>query len=1339
MKYRNCSLLFFFFLHLIFLCAQEEKTVPFSSNSEIGLPYIQNYSTDDYAANTQNFSVIQSEKGFIYVGNADGVLEYDGVNWRLIELPNQGPVYSLVVYKENKIFVGGFNELGYLEADTLGNLHFISLKKHLSKINEEFQMVYSISILNTNIYFHSKEKIFVWNGTNFEIIKTNNPGINFIKNIDNKIYSVSDNTIIETLVGSHFKKIVNTASIGIKNISGLLPYNGNQLLILSAFKGLFIYRNENLIPFSPESTKYLSKNYGQSIIELSNGWYAIGTKRGGLVVLEANGSIVKIIDQFDGLIDNTIIDMFEDYQNGLWLATYDGVSRVELLSPYSIFDERHGVDGYVNRIYKHQGKLYIANYKGVLTLETTNNIKKTNSYKLINEYTFNEKSTSQAFYFMALSDSLFSASRAGTHIIVNHKIVQEFNYTSSALFRSSHIPNRIFIGLNDGLASLKYENGNWIDDGRIKGIKDDIREIVEDANGNLWLESQTDGVWKVSFNKKDIQNPTVKHFKANRDLPNGWLFLKSIRGEVLFNIDNRVYKYKETLDSIIENPSFGKLFNLSGKIAVKKELNNGTIWMAAKLNKEDKGNSKIRVIKQVDDTYIVEKIDNERISQDVGVALFSEENGIVWYGGSGGIIRHDLTIEGNSQKDFNTHIRKVTYQNDSLLFGGVKSNHENKPISYKENAFRFEYAATSFDDESQNQFQVYLEGFDEDWSSWTSETQKDYTNIPEGDYNFKVRSRNVFNHLGKEDSYFFTIVPPWYRTWWMYLIYGLLAIASFMGISQYRSKELLRKNEGLENVVRERTTEIQQKNELLNQQTEKLVQLNDARTQLYANITHEFRTPLTVILGMTETLKADAESKKLNNVEKSLEMIKRNGKKLLQLVNEMLDLAKLESGTMELHLVQTNIVPFVKYLSESFHSLAETKKINLTVYSEIEDLEMDFDTNKMSSIISNLLSNAIKFTPEHGKIVVHLNQTSKNDMEYFIIKIKDNGIGIAEEEKDNLFNRFYQVDNSSTRQGDGTGIGLSLVKEFTELMNGTITVKSSNSKGSTFTVQLPVTHTAVKTTGAKITGEASVVVSNTENNTTLPHLGDNPELPLVLIIEDNEDVAYYLRTCLKGKYQTIHAVNGIIGIEMALKNIPDIIISDVMMPGKDGFEVCAILKSNELTDHIPIILLTAKTTIKDRLTGLSHGADAYLAKPFVKAELFTRLDQLVSLRKKLLNKFQNNGFDLLLKKRDVTPETKFLHKAIQLIHEDISDSDFGTVQLAFKLHLSESQVYRKLKAITDKSTAVFIRSIRLQRGKELLQTTDKTVSEIAYEVGFNDPSWFSKAFKEEFGFAPSEA
>jgi len=518
----------------------------------------------------------------------------------------------------------------------------------------------------------------------------------------------------------------------------------------------------------------------------------------------------------------------------------------------------------------------------------------------------------------------------------------------------------------------------------------------------------------------------------------------------------------------------------------------------------------------------------------------------------------------------------------------------------------------------------------------------------------------------------------------------------------------------------------------------RLKEINELKNALFTNITHEFRTPLTIIKGMTDALKSDLKNKKQEDVENALEMIERNSASLLHLVNEMLDLSKIESGNMELNVVQSDVIPFLKYLSESFSSFAEENQISLTVYSEIDTLLMDFDGNKLTSIISNLLSNAIKFTPEYGKIIVHINEIKQKGKSYLCIKIKDNGIGIPKEELGNVFNRFYQTDNSSVRNHEGSGIGLALTKELVALMNGTITVKSKLDKGSVFNVMIPITREAPVTAKVETDSIATIPKITKQSKRIEQTLETNLELPVVLIIEDNEDVAHYLKTCLKGKYRTLHASNGNMGIEMAYEKIPDIIISDVMMPGKDGFEVCKTLKADERTDHIPIVILTAKVTTEDRLTGLTHGADAYLAKPFNKKELFIRLDQLVLLRKKLVDKIQKDGLHKFMGKQAESPETKFLQKVIQFINEDISNSAFGSGDLADKLHLSESQVYRKLKAITDTSTAVFIRSIRLQKAKELIQTTDKTISEIAYETGFNDPSWFSRAFKEEFGFPPSD-
>lgn len=599
------------------------------------------------------------------------------------------------------------------------------------------------------------------------------------------------------------------------------------------------------------------------------------------------------------------------------------------------------------------------------------------------------------------------------------------------------------------------------------------------------------------------------------------------------------------------------------------------------------------------------------------------------------------------------------------------------------------------------------------------ETEKHWQNIAftkqlQTDSIIQVQERNLLNAT-YEDG-----LRKKNREKNIFLIIGLMVLIFAAGM--YSRLRFVRKSRAMLNIEKNRAEKSEQ-----------------IKNTLFTNITHEFRTPLTVIKGMTDIIKSNLKTKKLDDVENSLEMIERNSDNLLHLVNEMLDLAKIESGNMELHLIQADVIPFLKYLGESFNSLAEENQISLTIYSEIDTLIMDFDGNKLTSVFSNLLSNAVKFTSEYGKIIVHINQVTQNENPYLLLKVKDNGIGIAKEELSNVFDRFYQTDTSAIRKNEGTGVGLALTKELVELMNGSIEVKSILEKGSEFKVLIPISKKAPTSIKEQIDKVIQTSFSSKYSKKDQLELEINSELPLVLIIEDNMDVAHYLKKCLANKYETTHAVNGIEGIEMAFEKIPDIIISDVMMPSKDGFEVCATLKTDERTDHIPIILLTAKVTIEDRLTGLSQGADAYLAKPFNKQELFTRLEQLLAVRKKLINKIQKEGSNVLLKKRTKNPKLQFLQKIVKLIHQDIGDSNFGSEDLAKKLLVSESQIYRKIKAITGKSTAVYIRSIRLQYAKELLINTNKTVSEVAYEVGFNDPSWFSRVFKDEFGFPPSTA
>lgn len=823
---------------------------------------------------------------------------------------------------------------------------------------------------------------------------------------------------------------------------------------------------------------------------------------------------------------------------------------------------------------------------------------------------------------------------------------------------------------------------------------DYIMNIVRiDSNGDIWASDFSGQGTLFLFNHKENKfNLFLKGFKATNILidEQGWLLISTWeKGLLHLNPADGDYVQYTKKDGLPSNEALDLV-----------EGNKGSFWISTRMGpaRFDSETGKISSIGLPKGRY--------------NYGIFKTIDGQIYLGANNGLASfYPHQVIGNPYPP-QISISDLLISDKNYLTG---NNHSDiLSLSYDQNDITFKYIGIHFSNPEKNSYQYRLNPLDDNWINAGFERTVRYANLPPGSYKFQVKAANSDGVWSDEtDSVQFTIKPSWWTTWWAYAIYVIMAV--FLADRFYR---------------------FQLSKRLAVAESARLKELDQVRNSLYSNVTHEFRTPLTVILGMADALKSTIIDKQLKGAEHSLELIKRNGNILMRLVNEMLDLSKVESGNMKLQLIQADVIPFVKYLSESFHSLAQEKQINLVVYSEIDELFMDFDANKLSVIISNILSNAIKFTQPGGKVIVHLKQIYNNKQKFFFTKIKDNGVGISEEEAKNIFNRFYQVDNSSSRQSEGTGIGLALTKEFVKLMNGLIEVKSSFGKGSEFLIQLPISNSAILTKNAPIHLEPNLTASATGGKLGEVVSEDNSELPLVLIIEDNTDVAHYLKTCLKEKYQIVHALNGAIGIEIAHEKIPDIIISDVMMPEKDGFEVCESLKTNELTDHIPIIMLTAKATFKDRLTGLSHGADAYLTKPFEKAELLTRIDQLILLRKKMLSKFEKTGIERLLNENIKNSETKFLHKIITVIHDNLTKSDFGSVQLALEMHLSESQLYRKLKAVSSKSTALFIRSIRLQKGKELIQTTNKTISEIAYDVGFNDPSWFSRAFKDEFGSAP---
>ncbi len=563
---------------------------------------------------------------------------------------------------------------------------------------------------------------------------------------------------------------------------------------------------------------------------------------------------------------------------------------------------------------------------------------------------------------------------------------------------------------------------------------------------------------------------------------------------------------------------------------------------------------------------------------------------------------------------------------------------------------------------------------------------------------------------------------------------AILAVLLFVALQMYSS-------------YRRRTIELRAES----RERERLNEMDAFKSRFFTNITHEFRTPLTVILGNLELMKTETEravtDKSVSGFMLSkISAVKRAGENLLRLINEILDLAKLESDTLQLNYVQGDVLAYLRYIAESMYSLANLRNVLLRVESDQASIVMDYDPERLLQIIHNLFSNAIKFTPSGGRVTLQAELHAEATPVLHIV-VTDTGAGIAPEDLPHIFDRFFQAKNQQIaalaplgRAGvgsGGSGIGLSLTKELVKVMGGDIRVESTVGKGTVFTVTLPVANNAP---GAEHFPETPLSGQSVAPARQEPATGDPSSRPQLLIVEDNPDVVEYLGACLYRHYQLDFAYNGRAGIEKAQENVPDIIISDVMMPEKDGFELCDTLKNDERTSHIPIILLTARATAADRIAGLRRGADAYLAKPFQPDELLVTLANLVALRRRLQERYAQISAPLPpAAEPGLQIEDAFLQKVRALVDSRLSDPDLEMPQLERALAMSRSQIFRKIKALTGKSPSLFIRSIRLARAQELLRTTARTVSEIAYDTGFSSPQYFSDAFLEEFGIRPSDA
>ncbi|MEM8526148.1 MAG: ATP-binding protein, partial [Bacteroidota bacterium] len=628
-------------------------------------------------------------------------------------------------------------------------------------------------------------------------------------------------------------------------------------------------------------------------------------------------------------------------------------------------------------------------------------------------------------------------------------------------------------------------------------------------------------------------------------------------------------------------------------------------------------------------------------------------------------------------------------------------------LPFAQNNVTLEFAALELSAPNKNKYRYYIEGIETEWEHETTDNRASYLSLKPGKHLFRIKAANGDGIWSEEVTELrIEILPPWYRTWVAYVIYAGLIGFGIWQFSQIRSRRL----------------QLQHNIQLEQKEAERLRELEDFRSRLYTDITHEFRTPLTVILGTADQL--NRKEKAAENKQK-LNLIQRNGNNLLELINQLLDLAKVEHNELGINYIQGDLLNYIRYLAESFHSLAQSHQIELRLQSSAQEIWMDYDLVKIRQIIANLISNAIKYTPANGAVSIAVEQIASDQIQ---ISVSDTGQGIPSKDLPHIFERFYQVDDNVAKAG-GTGIGLALTKELVHLLGGTISVESQINVGTTFKLRLLITKNAELALSQQQVKFAPNLAVSAELKTS-PNTNKENTL---LIIEDNADVTAYLTTCLENDYNLRYAKNGQEGIDKAIESVPDIIISDVMMPKKTGFEVCESLKTDERTSHIPIVLLTAKADIDSRVTGLKRGADAYLAKPFHEQELTIQLQNLLQIRKQLQARYQSLEKIPAAKEEAIQLEDAFVERVRKKIEANLQNDEFGITELCQAIRMSRTQLHNKLKVLTNRSTSKFIRSVRLNQAKKLLTETDMSVKEIAFQVGYQDRAYFSRVYKEEFG------
>lgn len=1180
--------------------------------------------------------------------------------------------------------------------------------------------------------------------------------------------------IIDAGYTYQFKHYIPSEISLFNNVQCLYQKNKDQLFI--GTNNGFIQIQSNTIGSSEvlKATHYLSDPIAHifSIAQGQSGQLYVGTDLHLLILdFDENDQIddMSIMTTEDGLISNRVSGILIDQENYLWAAHNDiGISKIDLNQPFRSIGHDYGIQGagigglednWQNVWFSVNGLLYClrededAKSKYLqqygrgqnitidhiydMTIDHDGNIWMGGLNKVKGEFNIiklelsdkgnmgivNSYSSEQGLELLNISDLM--TDDAGD-IWISENTLSLFNK----------------VGPSKGGGVYKLEGDKLWHFGKEQGLmSSDTHLSIQDKQGNYWFNSIYHGITK--FEPK------------SNDRPDKWIHYEFGQSTIFMGTHDS--------DGIWTNAQGGRLVHLPSKIDTpiqesKQFIIKGHEWdlnyVGTYMTDVEKNtwvgypNGLFKIRKKTDyhlenSPYIENYTKLDGIPYKYPGLMFQTKDSTIFFSAIDQFIsfRPQDLIEDQKKKEVVLH--KVSLFNEDIKWEQgkeieLKDNQtisdfhfdglskwtnipQNLSLRYQDNYIGFEYSTIEIDRPHKVEFRHFLEGFENDWNIPTKDRKISYPNLPYGNFTLNISARIDDAEWGVPIKYKFKIRPPWWYTWWAYSFYFILVFSMLYAFYQYRINRKLEKAEAY-----------------------RLKELDAVKTRLYTNITHEFRTPLTVISGMADQISDNPEKWS----KTGLSMIRRNTKRLLELVNQMLDLSKLESGKISLKNQQSDIISYLKYIVESIHSYATTINIKVHFLSEEDEIIMDFDPENIQRVIMNLLSNALKFTNKNGDVYISARRQPSigkafDNNPILNIMVKDTGSGIPEDQLPFIFDRFYQVDDTETREGEGTGVGLALVKELIKLMGGEISVRSKLNEGTVFTILLPIRN---------VEKEIDIILQKPNKDNKVSQRLEINKLqqsektfentngkPRILLIEDNADVVAYIASCLNGDYDILVAVNGQEGIEIATEYIPDLIVSDVMMPIKDGFEVTKTLKYDLRTNHIPIIMLTAKADINSKLEGLQKGADAYLSKPFHKDELLIRIKKLLELRNNLQQHYLSIVTSDAPPNQDkIVQEDQFVIKLREVINSHLSDFDFSVEQLCKEMTMSSSQLHRKVTALTGLSPNKFLRYIRLTKAKKMLRDSDDPINVIAYETGFSDPSYFGRVFKKEFGMTPIE-